>query len=142
MRTITISLIVLILSTNAKAEVKSAEPLQPCLTPIGLFWKDWLLVGFQTHKAMLKDAEAYKDALEKLSAAQADLIEAVSKINELQLEMHELKKVNYDYQVKIYELENPLWYKHPAFWGATGVAAGLILTAITTVLVLIGTGGL
>lgn len=118
-------------TTNAKVtDPLKLEGVPTALKLAGLEPSDWLLIELKTLKALDKDAQGYQSALEKLVEAQEQHTKDTDRINLLQMEKHQLSRQLYEKEVRIYELENPTWYQHPAFWGSVGVAAGIVVTVV------------
>lgn len=131
-----ISLVVAILLTTLISGTIEAKVVDPEETPeLQLLLKDtdwihWLLIEEKTFRAMDLDARGHDEAVRVLEEAQVELEESVDMFNALQVVTNGYARDVNQLKREKFALENPPWYRQPAVWGATGLAAGVGLTLL------------
>lgn len=111
--------------------------LEDPLKELGLEWQDWLLVREDYMRSLKKAADGYDIAQSLLLKSQKDLEQTVDDLNLVNKAKHLVDEKLWAAQKRIFDLENPSIFRHPAFWGVVGFLTGVLVSSVSIVLVVV-----
>lgn len=129
MRCLATILLTVSISATSNAEVIPLDKVPGAEIPLEHFGMDpnqWALISYKMLLSIQKDINAYDLCKETLSSVQGTYEESVDTSNQLRVEKYNAEKEAHELKKKLFEYENPPWWKSQLLWGSVGLSTGVI----------------